>query len=76
VLVSDIGMPGKGGYVLIGEVRQSGHRTQRIPAIALTACAHRDDGIGQLDIAWQRETTECGGFCAAWVERGLMSNVL
>ena len=40
VLVSDIGMPGKDGYWLVGQVRAGdGQRPRRLPALALTAFA-------------------------------------
>ncbi|TMQ20219.1 MAG: PAS domain S-box protein [Candidatus Rokuibacteriota bacterium] len=44
VLVCDIGLPGRDGYELIGEVRALAARRRRaIPAIALTAYASSDD---------------------------------
>jgi PAS domain S-box-containing protein len=43
VLVSDIGMPGRDGYALIGEVRRRQNGTQHIPAIALTSFTRAQD---------------------------------
>ena len=43
VLVSDVGMPDQNGYDLIREVRRRGHHPRDLPAVALTAFAHRDD---------------------------------
>lgn len=43
VLVSDIGMPGKDGYVLIRKVREKEALGVRIPAIALTAYARVEE---------------------------------
>jgi CheY-like chemotaxis protein len=49
VLVSDIGMPGEDGYVLIKKVRAlEPERSGRIPAVALTAYARADDRIRAL----------------------------
>jgi CheY-like chemotaxis protein len=43
VLVSDIGMPGRDGYVLIHEIRSGGALARDLPAIALTAYARPVD---------------------------------
>ena len=44
VIVSDLGMPGEDGYVLLRRVRSSGTPRQReVPALALTAYARADD---------------------------------
>jgi CheY-like chemotaxis protein/nitrogen-specific signal transduction histidine kinase len=43
VLVSDIGMPDKDGYTLIGSIRALRTDASRIPAIALTAYARQED---------------------------------
>ncbi len=49
VLVSDIGMPGEDGYVLIKKVRAlEPERSGRIPAVALTAYARADDRLRAL----------------------------
>lgn len=50
VLVSDIGMPDEDGYSLIRQVRQMpGDEARKLPAIALTAYARRQDGEAALD---------------------------
>jgi PAS domain S-box-containing protein len=43
VLVSDIGMPEEDGYDLIRQVRAAGHSARELPAVALTAFAHKED---------------------------------
>jgi PAS domain S-box-containing protein len=43
VLVSDIGMPDVDGFDLIRKVRGSGHHPKDLPAVALTAFAHKSD---------------------------------
>jgi PAS domain S-box-containing protein len=43
ILVSDIGMPDRSGYDLIGELRSRGYTRQALPAIALTAFAGTKD---------------------------------
>ena len=43
VLVSDIGMPDEDGFDLIRQVRQAGHTARDLPAVALTAFAHKED---------------------------------
>jgi len=49
ILVSDIGMPGEDGYVLIEKVRASeGERGDRVPAVALTAYARVEDRLRAL----------------------------
>jgi PAS domain S-box-containing protein len=49
VLVSDIGMPGEDGYVLIKKVRAlEPERSGRIPAVALTAYARAEDRLRAL----------------------------
>lgn len=54
VLIGDIGMPDEDGYALIRKVRQ---RTEdengRVPAIALTAYARREDHDRALDAGYQ-----------------------
>lgn len=47
VLVSDIGMPGRDGYELIKEIRNS-VPTSALPAVALTAYARKDDRVRAL----------------------------
>ncbi len=43
LLVSDLGMPERDGYDLIRAVRAAGHTVEKLPAVALTAYASRDD---------------------------------
>jgi CheY-like chemotaxis protein len=55
VLVSDIAMPGKDGYYLIGAIRAlSRARGGRTPAIALTACGTVADRALALGAGFQR----------------------
>jgi CheY-like chemotaxis protein len=42
-LLSDIAMPIQDGYDLIHQVRKSGRLARDLPAVALTAFAHKDD---------------------------------
>ena len=51
VLISDIGMPGKDGYELIRQVRQSPDH-ERLPAVALTAFARAEDRIRALSAGY------------------------
>jgi CheY-like chemotaxis protein len=48
VLVADIAMPGQDGYDLIGQVRAREAAGRRIPAVALTAFARREDAARAL----------------------------
>jgi len=48
VLISDIGMPGEDGYVLIKQVRDLPGPHGRVPAIALTAYARPEDRMRAL----------------------------
>ena len=43
LLISDIAMPDEDGYDLIGQIRAAGHTAHTLPAIALTAFAHKAD---------------------------------
>jgi CheY-like chemotaxis protein len=43
VLLSDIAMPDLDGYDMIQSVRGMGHSAKDLPAVALTAFAHKDD---------------------------------
>lgn len=43
LLVSDIGMPEQDGFDLIRSLRSAGHTVERLPAVALTGFASRDD---------------------------------
>lgn len=51
VLVSDIGMPGKDGHMLVREVRARG---LRLPAVALTAYVRSEDAAKALAAGYQR----------------------
>jgi CheY-like chemotaxis protein len=42
VLVSDLGMPVMDGYDLIWAIRSAGHTAKELPAVALTAFAHKE----------------------------------
>lgn len=54
ILISDIGMPDEDGYALIGKVRKlSTKKYSRIPAVALTAYARREDRIRALNAGFQ-----------------------
>jgi signal transduction histidine kinase len=53
VLVSDIGLPEADGYELVRAVRALGHLPERLPAIALTAYAHREDRRLALEAGFQ-----------------------
>ena len=52
LLVSDIGMPSMDGYQLIREVRGLDGPNRRVPAIALTAYATREDRRRALDAGY------------------------
>lgn len=53
ILVSDIAMPLRDGYDLIREVRAAGYSARQLPAIALTAFAHREDRRKALRAGFQ-----------------------
>jgi CheY-like chemotaxis protein len=53
VLISDIGMPGADGYVLIRRVRSLEGTKGAVPAIALTAYAHSEDKAKALQSGFQ-----------------------
>jgi PAS domain S-box-containing protein len=53
VLLSDIALPGQDGYDLIRKMRAAGHSAKELPAIALTAFAHKDDRIRVLRAGYQ-----------------------
>jgi CheY-like chemotaxis protein len=53
VLLSDIAMPDHDGYDLIRQVREAGHLARELPAIALTAFAHKDDRLRLLLAGFQ-----------------------
>jgi len=61
VLVSDIGMPGADGFDLLAQVRaHASADAARLPALALTAFAQRQDRQRALDSGFQ-----------AWVSKPL-----
>jgi CheY-like chemotaxis protein len=45
IVLCDIGMPGKDGYGFIRDLR---HRDDQVPALAVTAFAHKEDRIRAL----------------------------
>jgi hypothetical protein len=51
ILISDIGMPGEDGYILIRRIRELSQAT--IPAIALTAYARIEDRIKAIQAGFQ-----------------------
>jgi PAS domain S-box-containing protein len=53
VLLSDIAMPDEDGYDLIRQVRAAGHSAKELPAVALTAFAHKDDRLRVLLAGFQ-----------------------
>jgi PAS domain S-box-containing protein len=53
VLLSDIAMPDQDGYDLIRQVRGAGHSAKELPAVALTAFAHKDDRLRVLLAGFQ-----------------------
>src|SRR6266581_3458720 len=53
VLVTDVGMPGEDGYGLLTKVRGQQGESARLPAVALTAYASRDDRIRLLSAGFQ-----------------------
>jgi PAS domain S-box-containing protein len=50
IVLCDIGMPGKDGYGFIRDVR---HRDAHLPALAVTAFAHKEDRIRALRAGYQ-----------------------
>ena len=54
LVVSDIGMPGRDGYDLIRQMRDSGHDAAALPAIALTAFAREEDSAKAMRAGYQR----------------------
>jgi PAS domain S-box-containing protein len=53
MLLSDIAMPDQDGYDLIRKLRSDGHLAKDLPAVALTAFAHRDDRLRVLLAGFQ-----------------------
>jgi CheY-like chemotaxis protein len=58
LLVSDIGMPGADGYVLIRKVRESAERSRSLPAIALTAYSSVEDRVRLFYAGFQAHLTK------------------
>jgi PAS domain S-box-containing protein len=59
VLVSDVGMPGEDGYLLIRKVRAlEAERGGRIPAVALTGYAGPEDRVRLLSAGFQMHITK------------------
>ncbi|MBS0445913.1 MAG: response regulator [Proteobacteria bacterium] len=56
VLVCDVGMPGRDGYALIGEIRQGEPPGARLPAIALTSFARDEDRDRALAAGFDRHS--------------------
>lgn len=54
IVVSDLGMPGEDGFVLIRKLRALEHHEHHIPAIALTAYARDEDRTRCLTSGFQR----------------------
>ena len=53
LLVTDVGMPGEDGYAFIANLRAQDGDVARMPAVALTAYASRDDKIRLLAAGFQ-----------------------
>jgi PAS domain S-box-containing protein len=53
MLVSDIAMPNQDGYELIRKVRGAGRTAKDLPAVALTAFAHKEDRLRALLAGFQ-----------------------
>jgi len=53
VLLSDIAMPDEDGYDLIRKLRKAGRSAKELPAVALTAFAHKDDRMRVLRAGFQ-----------------------
>ena len=63
VLVCDIAMPGENGYAVLRRIRAwksagGGAPLQRLPALALTAFAQREDRIKALTAGFQMHVTK------------------
>ncbi len=58
VLVSDIGMPGEDGYTLIRRIRAMEPEGRRMPAIALTAYARKEERARALRAGYQRHVAK------------------
>jgi signal transduction histidine kinase/CheY-like chemotaxis protein len=59
VLISDIGLPGEDGYMLIKKLRaRESERGGHIPAIALTAYGRREDRLHALSVGYERHISK------------------
>lgn len=63
ILLCDIAMPGEDGYAVLRKLRawkakENGMPFQRLPALALTAFAHREDRIRALTAGFQMHVTK------------------
>ncbi len=53
ILISDLGMPDTDGFDLIRQIRANGHGPEKLPAVALSAFAHKDDETQALSAGFQ-----------------------
>jgi signal transduction histidine kinase/ActR/RegA family two-component response regulator len=59
VLISDIGLPGEDGYMLIKKLRaRESERGGHIPAIALTAYGRREDRLRALSVGYEQHLSK------------------
>lgn len=58
LLVSDIGMPNEDGYSLIKKVRKLRSKRSKLPAVALTAYATKEDKARALETGFQMHVTK------------------
>ncbi|HEY6135612.1 MAG TPA: response regulator [Rubrivivax sp.] len=58
LIVCDIGLPGRDGYQLIEEVRRGESPGSRVPALALTAFAQRQDRLRALEAGFDAHLTK------------------
>ena len=58
LLVSDIGMPNEDGYSLIQKVRKLRSKRAKLPAVALTAYATKEDKARALETGFQMHVTK------------------
>jgi CheY-like chemotaxis protein len=52
-LITDIGMASQDGYQLLGTLRDRAYNAERLPVIALTAFARREDREAALNAGFQ-----------------------
>jgi PAS domain S-box-containing protein len=58
LVITDVGMPGVDGYELLAAMQQNEARLGRIPAIALTAFATREDHVRVIAAGFQLHVTK------------------